>query len=284
MTGHGEDGAGAMFRHAEETDRASLLEYLRREPEFNLFIIGDILNFGLRSEVIDVFVQESRGVYDAALLRYTNSLIPYTHSLGVDLSPCIRRINKYVEGGAQWVLSGKKDIIESIEPRLARRPESEKDLFFCVCRELRSEMPLIQLPSVRMATGADAHEIVDLLCAIAEFSGAPGDPQRVAQEIEQGKTVKAMIRHPASGRLICVASCVAESDASAMIVGVATRQGHRNRGYATACVYRLVCDLQKNGKSACLFFNNPAAGTIYHRLGFKGIGMWKMLNFHAATS
>ncbi|WP_010051286.1 hypothetical protein [Carnobacterium maltaromaticum] len=35
------------------------------------------------------------------------------------------------------------------------------------------------------------------------------------------------------------------------------------------------CHNQK--KSACLFFTNPAAGSIYHRLGFVDLDRWVLM-------
>ena len=35
-------------------------------------------------------------------------------------------------------------------------------------------------------------------------------------------------------------------------------------------------DLLKEGKSLCLFYDNPKAGSIYHRLGFENIDRWTM--------
>ncbi|TKI86654.1 GNAT family N-acetyltransferase, partial [Bacillus cereus] len=32
----------------------------------------------------------------------------------------------------------------------------------------------------------------------------------------------------------------------------------------------------KESRTLCLFYNNPVAGRIYKRLGFKDIGMWTM--------
>ena len=46
-------------------------------------------------------------------------------------------------------------------------------------------------------------------------------------------------------------------------------------------MHRLVVDLEARGKSSVLFFDNPAAGSIYHRLGFRDIGHWRMLTFPA---
>jgi hypothetical protein len=76
-----------------------------------------------------------------------------------------------------------------------------------------------------------------------------------------------------------ITSCVstaAENSMSAMIVGVCTRKEYRRKGIATAIMQKLFQDVLKEGKTLCLFYDNPAAGRIYKRLGFKDIGMWTM--------
>lgn len=39
---------------------------------------------------------------------------------------------------------------------------------------------------------------------------------------------------------------------------------------------KLMADVLEEGKSLCLFYDNPEAGRIYKRLGFKDIGRWTM--------
>ena len=41
-------------------------------------------------------------------------------------------------------------------------------------------------------------------------------------------------------------------------------------------ITKMIQDFTKEGRTLCLFYNNPAAGRIYKRLGFKDIGMWTM--------
>jgi predicted GNAT family acetyltransferase len=38
----------------------------------------------------------------------------------------------------------------------------------------------------------------------------------------------------------------------------------------------LCLDVLAEGKTLCLFYDNPKAGSIYKRLGFKDIGFWSM--------
>jgi hypothetical protein len=69
----------------------------------------------------------------------------------------------------------------------------------------------------------------------------------------------------------------AETTKSAMVVAVATDQSYRNRGYASILMQKLMMIyFEEKKKELCLFYDNPNAGKIYHRLGFETIGTWDM--------
>ena len=264
-----------MIRLAEEKDRATLLDYLRREPEFNLFIIGDILACGVRSEQMEIVIEAQRGAVDAVLLRFRASFILCTYDRDADLAGLAGRINTTLATPGAWFVSGKKATIDRVEPLLQRKPSQSHDQIFSVCRELKPDVPLASLGAVGLAVPADADEILDLW---ESAFGTPQPREHLAKDIAGGDRLT-IVRDHASGKIVSTAAAVSESDSSAMIVGVATHSEHRGKGYASACVWRLVSDLRARHKSACLFFHNPAAGSIYRRLGFTDIGFWKMLKF-----
>jgi predicted GNAT family acetyltransferase len=62
-----------------------------------------------------------------------------------------------------------------------------------------------------------------------------------------------------------------------MVVSVATMMVHRGKGLMCMCLSRLCQDVLAEGKSLCLFYDNPEAGKVYHRLGFKSIDNWVMM-------
>jgi len=268
-----------MLGRATERDRERLLDYLRREPEYNLFIIGDILNFGFDSDVVEFFLAERSGDVEAVVMRYRDSFIPYTHDASVDLGGLAGTIDTFINRGGRWMIQGKTDVIGRVRELVSRPPVRERDLFFCRCRRLHAEVPLDQLSRVRIATPDDARDVGGLLTSTPEFNRT--DYAHLRGEIEERKTTISLIRDPQSGRVVSTAAWVSESDGAAMIIGVATLPSERGKGYASACVARLVEELANEGKSACLFFDNPAAGRIYRRLGFEDIGMWKALHFES---
>lgn len=78
------------------------------------------------------------------------------------------------------------------------------------------------------------------------------------------------------GKVIVTASTTAENSMSAMVVAVATHPDYRGKGLAKHVVARLCGDLLAEGRSLCLFYDNPNAGLIYKKLGFKDVGFWSM--------
>ena len=81
-----------------------------------------------------------------------------------------------------------------------------------------------------------------------------------------------------NGTLAAVAGTSAENSMSAMVVSVATLPEYRGRGYATRLVTRLCQDCLADGmKFLCLFYDNPEAGVIYRKIGFKELGQYAMV-------
>ena len=76
--------------------------------------------------------------------------------------------------------------------------------------------------------------------------------------------------------IISCAGTSAESKYAAMVVSVATDKNHRKQGLASKCVSKLCMDTLQDCDKMCLFYDNPEAGSIYHRIGFNTIGNWSM--------
>lgn len=133
----------------------------------------------------------------------------------------------------------------------------------------------MDLSSVRQATLGDVEELVDLLNSIPEFADSEQTVERKRRELEDGTSRAVYIRE--DDQMVATASTTAENSLSAMVVGVATLEDFKRKGYATKCMISLCSQLLSEGKEMCLFYDNLEAGVIYKRIGFKDIGYW-MLN------
>ncbi len=79
-----------------------------------------------------------------------------------------------------------------------------------------------------------------------------------------------------NGQIVSAASTAAENSMAAMVIGVCTLHDYKNLGFASRCLNQLCHDILKEGKTLCLFYDNPDAGRIYKRLGFYDIEKWAM--------
>lgn len=96
------------------------------------------------------------------------------------------------------------------------------------------------------------------------------------KEIASGSAVIKVIKNQ-QGELVSGGKIAVESQSSGMIIGIATLESARGNGYGSAVVTSLVEHCHNQKKSACLFFTNPAAGSIYHRLGFVDLDRWVLM-------
>lgn len=76
-----------MIRKLSNADFKTLMDFVRKEKEWNIFIIGDILSFGFDSPVVEVWGEFDviSGNLKAVLLRYRRDLIFYSNSDSWDI-------------------------------------------------------------------------------------------------------------------------------------------------------------------------------------------------------
>ena len=177
------------------------------------------------------------------------------------------------------ILSGALNIVRPVGKALGL--SLSKDQFFC--RMDKPVLPGLSGPVERVEKAglADIPEIIALFNQIEEFSGNAS-----AQALEENFKRRAgrvyVVRE--NGKIISMAQSTAECRFAGMIVGVATLPGFRRRGFASACMARLCRAMAAEGKGACLFYDNPEAGSIYRRIGFEDIGRWAMFSRKDAQS
>ncbi len=270
-----------MIRKLTESDRQNVIKYLKQEPEINLFILGDIENYGFQTDSQDIWADISENdEYQAVLLRYYNSYILYTHnSNNYDYSNFANQIKTAIASKIADTISAKKEIMDKLYPLLETKEDfSRKSCYFSKCNRIDPAFPVSNLDKVKYATTDHIEEIAEFMNEkIVEF-GTLRNLDSMRKAIETGSGSIVYMKDTKTNKPIATASTAAENTYSAMIVGVATDPDYRNKGYASACVYKLTKKLIDEGRTACLFYDNPKAGNIYKKLGFVDIDKWDMVN------
>ncbi|WP_066320307.1 GNAT family N-acetyltransferase [Bacillus sp. FJAT-29814] len=258
-----------MIRKLTERDHEQVLAFLSEEPSINLFIIGDIEAFGYSSEFQELWGQfDEQNSIKAVLLRYHQSFIPYAKE-EFDLTGFVSIMKQFNQ---PILLSGKSDIVEKFEASGELQLGPKQVTYFAECRS--DENLGTNEAEINQATLEDVDRIIELRQTIEEFH-IRSDARAMLQQAMESKTGRTYYTEDQDVMTACV-STTAENSISAMIVGVCTHKEYRRQGLATAIMQKLFKVVLDEGKTLCLFYDNPEAGRIYKRLGFKDIGMWTM--------
>lgn len=251
------------MKKCTEQDREKLNEYLDLDPALNLFFIGDIENFGFDSDFQDVYIDEDEDGIHAMYLVYRDNLCIQSYEGKRDQAFVDELFQKYTINAA----SGETSLLEGYEfPELTHESE-------CVFAQMEKENEMISTEEVIPLELLDVDEIVALekLCFPAT-SNTEGDGIRFNLATGSGRYYG--IRD--GEKLVSVAGSTAECRNLGMIVGVCTHPDYRGKGYASKCITKLSNEMLKENKMPCLFFNDPAAATIYRKLGYEDIGDWSI--------
>lgn len=263
-------------RQLTEADRERTLRFLEEESALNLFLIGDIHNYGFDKEFQQLWGDfDGDGDLRGVLLRYRGSWIPYAPG-PFDVEGFARVIRA---GREAAVLSGIDRVTEPFRGMqgLPFRWENKRRTHFARLTESteldRMEKEVSSLP-VRPMTLKDVPTLARLSEHIVEFESADRE-EELRASLKSGDARGYWAED--GGCAVAMARTAAENPASAMVVGVGTHPSYRQAGLATQLMIRLCRELLKEGKSLCLFYDNPRAGAIYRRLGFREIGYWDMI-------
>ncbi|WP_144554971.1 GNAT family N-acetyltransferase [Bacillus sp. X1(2014)] len=258
-----------MIRKLTDQDHQRVLAFLSDEPSMNLFIIGDIEAFGYSSESQELWAEfDEQNMIIAVLLRFHQSFIPYAKE-DFDTSGFVSIMKNYSQ---PILLSGKSEIVAKFEPYDELQLGKKQVTYFAECRTDECLSP--DNVVYKKASIEDVDQILELRKSIEEFYVRDDARDVLIQSIE-ANTSRTYFTEDNGIMTACV-STAAENSMSAMIVGVCTRKEYRRKGLATSIMKKVVQDVLNEGKTLCLFYDNPEAGRIYKRLGFKDIGMWSM--------
>ena len=237
-----------------EENRVEVIGIINQNPTLNLFYMGDLNAYGFDAEVCKYFGFFEEGKLKVLMLHYSDSF----HVTGGELTDAqCQEIKDYIKDNAIFNLN----FGSSHYQYLNKFVDDFKDETCTLS---------VYTPSVEMdiagcekLTTADVGEYYEVYGKVFEFERME---EKFTKDIEEGKIEAYFIRE--NNEIVSVAAATAFTDKAAMIVGVGTLEKCRNKGYATKCVKALCNDLYQRNMKGVLFFNNPAAGRIYHRLGF----------------
>jgi len=253
-----------MIVKLDNNYHSKVMKYLRKEPEFNLFIIGDIEKYGYDNYFLNIWADiNKRGNIEGVLLKYFEFLIFYSYGKFEvnEFARFIKQLN-YRE------ISGKTDSLEKLVSKLDI--EKKRVVNFCKLdnqSKFKSDSRNIKVKKIRFG---NINKVAKLYDAIEEFENTTADS--IKQGLRSGRGYCIEINR----QVVAMAKSTSENKTHAMIVGVGTHPSYRNKGYATKCIIKICKELLDENKIPCLFYDNKEAGQIYKKLGFQELGKWSI--------
>jgi len=248
-----------------EPDVPLLRSTLLRDPYYNLFMIGDLDQMGIDHPDLYYWGQYVAGEMVGVAMRYRGYWMFYDAG-GADLGAFALVVDEYP---ASRMLNGREPLVLGVCERLsAYEVTADRRCFFCAL-PMDAQLPA-PVHATREARPKDIPALVELY---ATADTMRRDAASIKACIKQNRIYVTVV----GDRLVSVALSNVETDAMAMVGGVFTPEPLRKRGYASAAITALCASLLHDGIQPCLFYDDPAAGSIYRRLGFEDIGRWRMV-------
>ncbi len=253
-----------MIKELDNTKAKKLLPLLNERKELNLFFIGDIESEVMDGKNVKLFVEEEKNEIMGVFLKYFDNFMVY-----MPKPMDYQKIVDLIEKENAKIISGERSSLSPLFPLLKGKIVREKTLYFSKLIKLEK---FENGKDVEKASVKDAYDLIEMLSRIPEFR--PQNTEAFISTMKNGTARRYFIRR--NGKVVSTASTAAETKEMAMIVSVATLPQYRNHGFASKVVGKLCFDLLKEGKTPCLFYDNPTAGKIYERIGFRQMGFWQM--------
>lgn len=245
-----------------------VINYLKREREYNLTPINDINKYGYDQMFFNVWAQvNSRGDIKAIILRYFNIITLYSYG-ECDIRE-IYNLIKYFDyteiTGKYSTLKQLQDYINFQKSRTVNLCKLDTEKFFDMMKNIENKGTKVKRVKYR-----NLNKIVKLYEAIDEFENTTIENIRYGLKSGRGYYIDD------NKKIVSMAKSTSEGNGYAMVIGVGTDPEYRNKGLATKCMARLCLDLINEGKIPCLLYDNEVAGKMYKKLGFEEIGKWSI--------
>ena len=251
-----------MIRKLNDSYHSKVINYLKREKDFNLFIIGDISRYGYNNYFLDIWASiDKKGNIDAIVLKYFEYLIFYSQG-NFDIDEIANFINNldYIE------ISGKLDILQKLEGKI--NVKHKRIVNFCTLCDY-TKLNDIEIGFRPKKIGfRNINKVVKLYEHIHEFENTTVENIKNSLKTGRGYCIEI------NKKVVAMAKSTLETSTHAMIVGVGTHPDFRNRGLATKCIVKICTEIINENKTPCLFYDNIEAGKIYKKLGFREKGYW----------
>jgi len=268
-----------LIRLLSDTDRIATVNLLQREPEMNMFALGQIERRGIDADTYLGCIRERMltGVLASyGGLRWTAYALLDTD--GAELAMAAEQ-----RGMKTRLLSGKGPVVDSVLAALSDDylavEDDERNIVYRLAK-LRPVVPAA-VP-VRPSEERDRNALVELkLAYMQERFGGGATLEQAKREIDA--VDPPVIRYVAeeNGTLLSTAEAVLSTKTAAIVRGMYTVPDRRGEGLGTVCLAAVCADVfeQREAVVAIARGNDKRGRRACEKLGFAQVGGQRNIRF-----
>lgn len=239
-----------------ESHKDEFLKFVEVNPTLNLFYMGDYLAYGFDDPICSYFGIFRDGNLAVCCMVYRTSLHVSGDYVNDEETQEIYDLYKTHKCDNFTTSKNFFGLLENF-PNPMKLEICELSVY------QEPYKPNLTFNNVEILDMADAGEFIKVR---AKIFSTPLETSDFIEEHSSGKSISYCVKD--DGKIVSVATVTALTPDAAMIVGVGTLDDYRQQGLATACMLTLCNDMKSSGRETVLFYTNPLAGAMYHKLGF----------------
>lgn len=266
-----------MIRLLTEADRAQVVAFLAGAPQWNLYMLGNLEKLGFTNAICefwgDLEAETGSIVLCAVLNRYMTGWTVYGEA-HADWRALGAILDQHPAGAER--LQDNPGGIASFLPYLQRYQAASVKTEEVMALDAADLRPVAAPKGVliRRGTLADLPRLSDFYANAEHMRRTPAAVERPLRDTR-------LWLAEADGTILSAALTNAETQDLAMIGGVYTPVARRGQGLSQAVCSALCAELIGARKQPVLYWETPAAGAIYRKLGFHSTGQWRSVWLHS---
>jgi len=258
-----------MIHLLSTPDYNQIYDFCNQNPALNLYFLGNLESLGVESDICQFWGSfDAKGQLAGVLMRYMDGW-NIADGLGCDYAGFGKIVDSHPVGAAR--LQDNTRHVDSFVPFLNRYQEASTSIEYLCDLDPQEFTPSCKPWPVRRANMSDYDALNDFYTDAGHMSRTP---RGVERPLKDGRVFIV----EAENQIVSSVLTNAETRTLAMIGGVFTPLAYRGNGYASTAMVALCHSLIIDRIHPVLYYDNPAAGGIYRRLGFKDLGLWKSVH------
>jgi len=269
-----------MIRSLTEADRPATVQLLANAPHFNLYMLGNLEKLGFTNPICEFWGDVMEGAEGTTIRAILNRYMTGWTIYGLPESnwPALGAILDQHPVGANR-LQDNPSGIDSFLPYLRRYRAEQIKIEEVMALDPAAFQPIVAPDGmvVRRGTLADLPQLVEFYADAEHLSRPPAAVERPLRDTRLWLAEQ-------TGKIVATALTNAETSQLAMIGGVYTPAAMRGRGLSQAVCSALCAELIAEQKQPILYWDTPAAGAVYRKLGFCATGTWRSVWVHSVDA